>query len=151
MQESQAVLTKAERVAEKNPCLREQEDSIKSFLSLPEPFQDRVTKVLDGLSDDERSLIYEAIGPGDCFGEEYKQSRRKWFEDATYFRGRKLTPEEGISEAKRHRLHYIALHPKDREEHPHSDKEKEILGLYLWRIISSLGSEICRRLGYSFS
>ncbi len=130
-------------------------DEINTLLAFESPLEDPLTKLIDQLSQREFEMARKAMGYFENLSPEYKESRRKWFEDAAYLKKVKRVSELGpdvlIREADRQRIHFSLTHPLGTWIEISSPEQAIAVYNLLWKTIRVLGPERSKKLGYCFS
>jgi hypothetical protein len=125
-------------------------NTLSELLKIEDPLQDRITTLIGNLSPNEFNSIQKSISYKDCWCEDYKCSRGEWFETAKKLKGGKLTPDEALYLADKHRIHYAVTHPRGMHVMVHDSFGEEAITKLLWKVVRTLGPEKCRALGYCF-
>ena len=146
---TQEVLEQIAREHTTDPNYEVEWDSLSGLLRTGDAYQDKITFLIDQLSMNERELIRSAIAYKSSFCPDYCRSRKEWLETAQKLKGNKLTPDEVIPLANKHRIYFAVTHPRGMNISTHNIPEEEAVYNFLCRVMLTLGAEQCRILGYT--
>jgi len=143
-------LEKIAQEHEADPNYEVEWDTLSNLFKTGDPLQDKITKIIDKRSMDDRELIRSAIGYKNCFCPDYKKSRGSWLDTAERIKGDKLTPDEVLPIANRHRIYFALTHPRGMNISAHTSNQEKIVYELICEVINNIGPENCKILGYKF-